>query len=137
MLSSDRQIVASFENAGMSPEEIARVEELDVRAVKSLLFAKSAMYREAIGEQKEPDEFTEDDNLLALKVIKRIAEYSEDDNTALKAAQYIRNDKKGRLDNRNGLKGLNINITILNEHFEKAAASLLGVVKPQQKIIDA
>jgi hypothetical protein len=139
MLASDRQIIVLFEDNGMSPEEIARIEELDVRAVKSLLFAKSGKYREMIGEQKEPNEFTEDDNALALKVIKRIAEYSEDDNTALKAAQFIRNDKKGRLDNRTGLKGLNININVLNEHFAKAAEALVGIVKPQpqQKIIDA
>jgi hypothetical protein len=137
MLAQDRQIVAQFESAGMTPEEIARVEELDVRAVKSLLFAKSGKYRELIGEQKAPNEFTEDDNALALKVIKRIAEYSEDDNTALKAAQFIRNDKKGRLDNRAGFKGLNININVLNEHFAKAAEAIMSSVKPQQKVIDA
>ena len=50
---------------------------------------------------------------------------------------FIRNDKKGRLDVKAGLKKLNINVTVLNEHFAKATQALASKLVPQQqKTID-
>lgn len=147
MNSRTKQIVASYEEAQMTPEEIAQVEQLNTDAVKATLFTHSALYRESVGHipatstrTGEDEDFNNDDNALALRVLRRIAENSTDDNIALKAAIYIRNDKKKRLDPQKALGSLNLNVAILNEHFTKAAeidaAKVLPTKQPQQKVTD-
>lgn len=140
MNSRTKQIVASFEEAGMTPEEIAQVEALNVEAVKSTLFTYSSSYRESVGntpatstKTSEDADFNSEDNDLALRVLRRIAEHSDDDSLALKAAMYIRNDKKKRLDPQKALSNLHVNIAVLNEHFEKAAAHDAAKVLPATK----
>jgi hypothetical protein len=132
MTNAAQQIVTSYETLGLSLEQIAEVESIGITAVKAILFANSAKYRADIDTKKEND-FNETDTELALGVIRRVAQYSEDDHTALKAAMFIRNDKKGRLDVKAGLKKLNINVTVLNEHFAKATQALASKVNPQQQ----
>lgn len=122
----------------MTAEEIAQVEHLDLHAVKATLFTHSRLYREkvsgvvatktATGEDKD---FESSDNDLALKVIREIAEMSEDDSVRLKAAMFIRNDKKKRLDAQAGIKSLSLNVNILNEHFAKVAANIAPKVLPE------
>lgn len=132
MTNAAQQIVTSYETLGLTLDQIAEVESIGVTAVKAILFANSAKYRADIDTKKEND-FNETDTELALGVIRRVAQYSEDDHTALKAAMFIRNDKKGRLDVKAGLKKLNINVTVLNEHFAKATQALAAKVIPQQQ----
>lgn len=132
MTNAAQQIVTSYETLGLSLEQIAEVESVNVTAVKAILFANSPKYRSDIDTKKEND-FNDTDNSLSLDVIRRVAQYSEDDHTALKAAMFIRNDKKGRLDVKAGLKKLNINVTVLNEHFAKATQALASKVNPQQQ----
>lgn len=136
MTNAAQQIVTSYETLGLSVHQIAEVESIASTAVKAILFANSSKYRDDIGAKKDND-FNETDIDLALSVIRRVAQYSEDDGTALKAAMFIRNDKKGRLDVKAGLKKLNINVTVLNEHFAKATQALASRVNPsQQKAIE-
>jgi len=136
MTNAAQQIVTSYETLGLSVEQIAEVEAIASTAVKAILYANSSKYRNDIDAKKEND-FNETDTDLALNVIRRVAQYSEDDGTALKAAMFIRNDKKGRLDVKAGLKKLNINVTVLNEHFAKATQALASRVNPsQQKAIE-
>ena len=138
------QLVASYEEAGMTPEEIAQVDGLEVGAVKAILFAHSRKYAERVkgsakADNLATDETVEDfkkaDDELALQVIRRIAQFSEDDGTALKAAMYIRNDRKGRLNPQKAAGQLvQNNILLLNEKFAEAAAALASKVLPAKQL---
>jgi len=139
MTNSAAQIVAQYDTLGLSIDQIAEIEQLTIPAVKVILLANSPKYRMDTQEKPELD-FSVDDAELALGVIRRVAQFSEDDNTALKAAMFMRNDKKGRLDIKSGIKRLNINVSVLNDHFQKAAAAISSRITPQppqqQKVID-
>ena len=60
-------------------------------------------------------------------VIKEIALGSEDDNLRLKAAMYIRDDKKGRKEVVHAVKGMNFNILQFNQFMQKSRAVAEGV----------
>ena len=137
------QLVASYEEAGMTPEEIAQVDGLEVGAVKAILFAHSRKYAEHVKgsaasvsqDSGEVEDFKKADDELALQVIRRIAQFSEDDGTALKAAMYIRNDRKGRLNPQKAAGQLvQNNILLLNEKFAEAAAALASKVLPAKQL---
>lgn len=123
MSASIEQIKALFETNGLSPEQIAEIEQLNVMAVKALLLQNSAKYRELSKEKPELD-FNESDEQLAIKTIRRIAEFSEEDGIALKAAMFMRNDRKGRLDVKKGMGRLKLQVNVLNEHVAKALAAI-------------
>lgn len=134
-----RQIVASFEEAGMTPEEIAQVDGLELSAVKAILMANSTLYRDSVAgatiADDEGKDFSGADNDEALEVIKRIAKFSEDDSVALKAAMYIRNDKKRRLDPQKAAGQLvQNNVFLLNEHFAKVREAIAAKVLPASKL---
>lgn len=126
------QIKALFEVSGLSPAQIAECEGLQVMAVKALLLQNSAKYREDSKEKVELD-FTESDNELAKRVMRRVAEYSDEDGVALKAALAIRDDFKGRKDVKKGMGRLKLQVNILNEHVAKALAA---ITQEQPKQID-
>lgn len=121
----------------MSPEQIAQVEELNVEAVKALLFANSGRYREMVKGPtlKQSLDLTEENEALANRVFVQLAEMSDDDNIRLKAAMRIKDERRGRLDIRAGFKGMQININVLNEHFAKAAAALAPKFQTKQQTI--
>lgn len=140
MTNAALQLVQLYEVQNLTPDQIAELENLMPSAVKAVLYANSAKYRNDTDTKKEVD-FNDTDAELSLSVIRRVAQYSEDDGTALKAAMFIRQDKKGRLDAKVGMKRLNINVTVLNEHFAKAAAAMAVRVLPapapvEQKAIE-
>ena len=137
MTNAIRQIVEQYDTLGMSPAEIAEVEKLNETAVKTVLYANSAKYREAIGEKvdtKAALDYTVADEELANNVIRRVAQYSDNDATALKAAQYIKNERRGRNDVKAGVRRLNINVNVLNQHFEQAKAALASLTQPKKTI---
>lgn len=123
----------------MTPEEIAQVDGLELSAVKAILMANSTLYRDSVaGPSKADDEgkdFSGSDNDEALEVIKRIAKFSEDDSVALKAAMYIRNDKRRRLDPQKAAGQLvQNNVFLLNEHFAKVREAIAAKVLPASKL---
>lgn len=134
MTNSAQQIVTMYETLNLPIEQIAEIEKVPAVVVKSVLVANSPKYREDSSEKKAVD-FTPEDADLALSVIRRVAQYSEDDSTALKAAMFIRNDKKGRLDVKKGLRNLNLNISVINDHIQKAIDAASAKVSPT-KVID-
>jgi len=70
--------------------------------------------------KKEPAlGFTDEQGVMSRDVIAQIAAgYSEaDPNTQLRAAQFIYQDKKGRLDI-NKQSGLNLNVLMINEQIQ-------------------
>jgi len=119
LTAASQQIVSAFETLGLSPEVIADQFDFDPTVVKATLMQFSAVYRQAAKGDSELD-FNETEAKEARDVIMQIARYAEDDNLRLKAARYIRDDKKGRLDFGQQMKGLNINVLQFNAQMQKA-----------------
>lgn len=119
MTAANQTIVTLYELEGLSPEQIAEAECFELAAVKSVLMQFSRMYKEKmkIGEEEG---FTDAEEKACRQVLAQLAQYSEDDHIRLRAAMYIRNDKKGRLDIAKAQTGLNLNITMINEGIAQA-----------------
>lgn len=93
------QIVSAYE-AGMQLQEIVECFSVDIIAVKACLMQFSKQYQDTIAnsETVESDAFNDAEALAARQTIATIMQQSDDDHLRLRAAMYLRNDKKGRLD---------------------------------------
>ena len=137
MSTEQEQIRVCYEQLGMLPEEIALDRELDVVAVKAALMSCSVKYRKDCGAvmdtpQQDVLNFTDEQLQRVNDKIYQIAVGSENDAVALKAAMYIRDDKKGRLDAVRAIACTTFNILDFNEELKKASAvvdAALGVKK--------
>lgn len=116
-------IRVGYETLGLSIEDIASDRGLEVASVKSALLNCSSKYRRDVGvldssndESKKLD-FSDNDLLAVNNVIREVALYGEDDNIRLKAAMYIRDDKKGRRELRQVLGGNTFNILAFNHNM--------------------
>ncbi|SRR6266404_870275 len=121
MTAGNKQIVTAYEDLGMSIDEIAHTQELEPLSVKAVLMQFSSLFRQDL--KKDEVEFTDEEHQTAKDVIVNTARYSEDERVRLKAAMYIRDDKKGRLDVLKQFSGLNINVFEFNETMRKAIAA--------------
>lgn len=140
MTAANNTILTCYEELGMSPADIAEAEGLDITAVKATLIQCSAKYRAET--QEKPDlDFRDDDLARVNDVIRNIALYADDANLQFRAAKFIRQDKKGRLDVQSGLKALNINVTVFNQHLERTRKQMsrareLGCIDVQSQSSD-
>lgn len=132
MTASNQTIVTLYEENDLTPEQIAETQGFDITAVKAVLMSHSAKYRSLL-KNGEEEGFSDDEELRARQVIAQIAQYAEDDNTRLRAAMYVRNDKKGRLDQLKKTNGLNLNVVMINQFMQKAVQR---VEESKQKIIE-
>ncbi len=125
MTAANEQIVEAYETLGMSPEEISEDQSLDIVAIKAVLMQCSTLYRKEC-QVKEENNFTTEQERLAIDVISQIvAGYTEaDENTRLRAAMFLRNDRRGRLDVVKQSAGLNINVLMMHEQMKKAIAAM-------------
>lgn len=125
MTAANTQIVVAYEQLGLTPEQIAESQQLELESVKATLMQFSSAYRKA-AKQDDQLNFSEDELVRANQTIAQIMQYAEDDHLRLRAARYIRDDKKGRLDVTQ-MKGLNINVlqfnTVLQRARERVAAA--------------
>jgi hypothetical protein len=138
------QLIASYEQAGLSPEQIAAADGYEVAAVKAILFAKSAIYRAAVGrpgplnaaQDAKALDLTESDEEIANRVFRDLAESAENEGVRLKAAMRIKDERRKRLDPRATFGNIINNTTILNlnEHFTKAASALAQKVLPAKQL---
>ena len=120
MSGGSQQIVTLYEDCGMSIEEIAQAGHGDVLAIKAVLTQFSGKYREMMSGEKKVLDFTDEDLDQVNAVIRNAAMYAEDEHLRFRAAKYIRDDKKQRLDGVKGLKSLNINLNAFMLHLNKA-----------------
>lgn len=129
MKSAVLQIKAAFEDGGMTPEEIAEDQELELGAVKAALMQSSSKYRKMCGkEDEELDDlnFSNDELRSINKQILYIALNAEtndgrpDFRTQLAACEYVRDDKKGRKEVMKQVQGNTFNILQLNSQFKQA-----------------
>lgn len=123
------QIKTAYEVSGMTPEQIAEDQDLDIAAVKAGLMQSSAKYRKACGQEEEDLDglnFTNDELRRVNQVIyetalsAELADGSVDFKTRLAAATYIRDDKKGRKEPVRHIAGNTFNLLSFNEQLQKA-----------------
>lgn len=133
---SNTQIVTAFESLGLQPEEIAGEFGYELLAVKSILMQCSSLYRKACGKEPEDESalnFSNDELKMANDVIVTTAQYAEDQNLKLKAAIYIRNDKKGRLEVVKEMPSIKVSVVQFNMDLKKALESK---ERAKSKVID-
>lgn len=119
MTAASQQIVTAYEDLGMTIDEIAAQGLGEPVAIKAVLLQWSQKYREDTKTNKSCD-FTDEDHDQVLAVIRNAAMYAEDEHLRFRAAKYIRDDKKGRLDLNRGFKNLNISLQTFTVHLERA-----------------
>lgn len=136
-------IKTAFEEEGMSPEEIADSQSLDIAAVKAGLMQCSSTYRKMCGKEDcaaDTLNFDEDENRRIKEAIVELALGAQDESVRLKAAIYVRDDFKGRKDVVKGMAGQNFNILFVNEQLKKVrgiADGIRNAIPQVQKVIDA
>ena len=133
------QIKTAYELSGMTPDEIAEDQDLDIAAVKAGLMQCSSKYRKACGMEDENEDglnFSNDELRRVNQVILETALTAElpdgsiDYKTRLSAATYIRDDKKGRKEPVRHIAGNTFNLLSFNEQLQKAR-QLSDVMKRQ------
>lgn len=132
MNGSTLQIKTAYENEGMSPEAIAEDLGFDIVAVKSTLMSNSAQYRKACG-MESPDESELNFSDRELQEINQIIVDTArgatlpsgdvDWSTRLKAAMYVRDDKKGRKEIVKAVQNTQNNVMFINDMLQSARAS--------------
>lgn len=129
MLNEVAAIVESFETLDMSPEQIAEDRGLDIVAVKAALSQSSKKYRTVLSpaaagkEEVDPTlDFDNDDLRDANAAIIYLMKHAEDEHLKLKAAMYIRDDKKGRKEVVKAVGGNQFNLFQFNDALRSAKA---------------
>jgi hypothetical protein len=119
---ANKQIVAAYDSLGMTIDEIAEQFECDAVAVKSCLLQFSTKFKteHRAVETRLNVEFTPDEQFRAKEVIVHLMDYAEDPYLQSRMARYIRDDSKGRLDIENGVKQMNVNITLFQDTLRQA-----------------
>lgn len=131
----------AYETLGMTPEQIAEDRQLDITSVKAGLMQCSSRYRRDCGKEEEADDslnFNDDDLQRVNQTIVELALGAENEAVRLKAAMYVRDDKKGRHDVVKQVGGMGFNILQFNQFMEKSRAGaeqikqeILGVKPPK------
>jgi len=136
MSSEQEQIRISYEQLGMSPDEIAQDRELEPEAVKMALASCSQKYRKDCGLEEKVTggnganlNFSDEQLERVNERIFNIAVGAENEGVALEACKYIRNDKKGRLDAVKALAGTTFNVLMFNEQMKRANELVYGGLK--------
>lgn len=131
------QIKTAYEVNGMSPQQIAEAEDLDLAAVKGALMQGSSKYRKDCGlDVNEGDDglnFTDEELRQVNRAIFELAMASEDEHIRTKNLHYIRDDKKGRKESARQLGNTTFNILQFNEQLQQARERATLV---KQKLIE-
>ena|ERR1017187_9398971 len=92
-------IKTAYEQDGLTPAEIAESRDLSVDSVKAALCQCSSTYRKDCGQESEEDHtlnFSDDELRRVNEKLVALALSAEDENVQLRAAMYVRDDRKGR-----------------------------------------
>ena len=111
-------IKASYEVEGLTPEQIAIDRDLDVTSVKAALCQCSSVFRKDCGQESEEDttlNFSDDELRRVNEKIVALALSAEDENVQLRAAIYVRDDKKGRKEVVRAVANNTFNVLSFNE----------------------
>jgi hypothetical protein len=125
MTAANLQIVQSFDELNMTPEQIAEDTGFDLVTIKSILTQFSSIYRKEM-KTNVSLQYNDDEAQEAKSVILNCMRYaetpsgSEDFNLKFKAACRVVDEKQGRLDIQKQMQGININVLQFNQQLEKA-----------------
>jgi hypothetical protein len=111
-------IKTSFEQEGLTPEQIAIDRDLDPAAVKAALCQCSSLYRREAGQEGVEDttlNFSDDELRRVNEKLVSLALCAEDENVQLRAAMYVRDDKKGRKEVIKAIANNTFNVLNFNE----------------------
>lgn len=143
MLASSQSIVTLYEECSLSPEQIAKAEDLDLVSIKTILMQYSAKYRRVMKkgspEEKQSHNFSPSEQDDAKRIIHQVMLESvgEDNHLALKAAITLRDDALGRKDVRKVQKGMGISITMIQNAFIRANEVLHNTRRQEsERVID-
>lgn len=156
MSGGDQQVIALFEQNGMSPEDIAEALGYDVLAVKTSLASYSVVYRRMMSERtpinqteragaQTPTTTVEDISDAEFDMIKQglmsIAMDSSPENTPTRARtlKFLFQEKKGRNSVGKGMQNINVNILTINNGIAQAREAIkraLGSSQVGDKVVD-
>lgn len=146
MSSEQEAIKNSYERLKMTVLEIAENRSLEPEAVKISLMNSSSQYRkdcgialnDESGVKDDGHNFTDEQLGRANETILNLALGAENETVKLKAAIYIRDDKRGRLDVVKALSGIPINIlqinTIIKTEMARANELIYGSNQKKESI---
>lgn len=123
------QIVALFEEEHLKPDEIAQCMSMEEEAVKIALASNSREYNKLA---KKNDAFFSNTDMENARMVMSGLLFSEHPILQYRAAKFVINENKGRHDVQQ-IRGLNINVNILNEQMKKAKEALKS---GREKVID-
>ncbi len=136
-------IKVGYDTLGLSLEDIARDRELEIGAVKAALLQCSSKYRRDVGhidsaasDSESNLDFSNADLKLVNAVILEKALYGESEDIQLKAATYIRDDKKGRKELRHVLGGNTFNILAFNQNMARVRESVEKMKMQVLKVVE-
>ena len=118
-------IKASYEQDGLTPAEIAESRDLSIESVKAALCQCSSIYRKDCGQESEEDttlNFSDDELRRVNEKLVSLALSAEDENVQLRAAMYVRDDKKGRKEVIRAVANNTFNVLQFNEIQQAARA---------------
>lgn len=124
MQAATQQLIIGYERLGLSLEQLANEHSISLTEVKMMLTQYSSKYRsdcKSIDKKgAENLDFTDDDLEISNGVFREIINSSTDDmHLKLKAAKYIREDKKGRLDVNKQLQKIGVDLSTFNKHMQQ------------------
>lgn len=129
---SNSQIIALYENDGLSPEEIqSAMPEYSIEAIRITLANNSAKYRRAI--KKNSDLFNDEDLEMASGVMRELMITCDVPAVRYRSAKYVIDEKKGRHDKMKAGDMGNININLINLQLTNAQKALK---RAREQIID-
>jgi len=132
MTAISQEVVSMYEEANLSPEQIAEDTGFQLAAVKATLTQFSKVYRDVLKEKgatRVSEMITDDELSEMLDVVKSLARYSEIEGIKLKAACRIIDEKENRLNVINEVKNANYNLIMFNQQ-------LLANRRAKEKVIE-
>jgi len=132
--SANSQIIRSYEEGNMSPEDIAASLDWDLAVVKSVLTIYSQKYRAALVANQEED-ITKEEYKAILTRYKQLAMYSEVDAVSERACKNLIDEYKGRRTKTFLEPGNRINIVQINNNIKAAKEEMnriLGIDSPKE-----
>lgn len=121
------QIRILFEQEGMTVEQISSDRDLTVDSVKIALMSCSPKYKRLCANEPEDESFynfSKEQHRRALDEIANLSTSAENEGVRLKAAIFVRDDSKGRLDTVKQVGGFQFNVLQIDSRMRKAMAAM-------------
>jgi hypothetical protein len=136
MTAEQTAIKLAYEQENLTPEQIAEDRELDIVSVKAVLCQCSSMFRRDAGQESEEDttlNFSDDELRRVNEKLVALALSAEDEGVQLRAAMYVRDDKKGRKEVIKAVANNTFNVLQFNEIQQAARAGARRITEQFQK----